>query len=134
LLSTFRDVTDLKERQMDAERRADSLGRENKVLRSSLRERYRLGDILGRCESMQTVYETILKAAATDASVAIYGESGTGKELACAGDPRQQRPQIPTLLGGGFIHDADSQQGIGQVLHCPGSRGPTGGPPAAHHP
>lgn len=67
---------------MDAERRADSLGRENRVLRSSLRERYRLGDILGRCESMQTVYETILKAAATDASVAIYGESGTGKELA----------------------------------------------------
>lgn len=58
------------------------MGRENKVLRSSLRERYRLGDILGRCESMQTVYETILKAASTDASVAIYGESGTGKELA----------------------------------------------------
>jgi two-component system, NtrC family, response regulator HydG len=82
LLSTFRDVTDLKEQQMAAERRADSLGRENRVLRSSLRERYRLGDILGRCESMQTVYEMILKAAATDASVAIYGESGTGKELA----------------------------------------------------
>ncbi|MBW2356527.1 MAG: PAS domain S-box protein, partial [Deltaproteobacteria bacterium] len=81
LLSTFRDVTDLKEQQMAAERRADSLGRENRVLRSSLRERYRLGDIIGRCDSMQTVYEMILKAAATDASVAIYGESGTGKEL-----------------------------------------------------
>lgn len=82
LLSTFRDVTDLKEQQMAAERRADSLGRENRVLRSSLGQRYRLGDIIGRCESMQTVYEMILKAAATDASVAIYGESGTGKELA----------------------------------------------------
>jgi transcriptional regulator with PAS, ATPase and Fis domain len=72
----------LKEQQMAAERRADSLGRENRVLRSSLGERYRLGDIIGHCAPMQTVYEMILKAAATDASVAIYGESGTGKELA----------------------------------------------------
>jgi transcriptional regulator with PAS, ATPase and Fis domain len=30
---------------------------------------------------MQTVYELILKAAATDASVAVFGESGSGKEL-----------------------------------------------------
>lgn len=30
---------------------------------------------------MQNVYETILKAAATSASVIIYGESGTGKEI-----------------------------------------------------
>jgi len=66
---------------MAAERRADCLGRENRALRSSLRERYRLGDIIGRCDPMQAVYETILKAVATEARVAIYGESGTGKEL-----------------------------------------------------
>ena len=30
---------------------------------------------------MQAVYELILKAAATDASVAVFGESGSGKEL-----------------------------------------------------
>jgi PAS domain S-box-containing protein len=103
LLSTFRDVTDLKEQQMDAERRADCLGRENRVLRSSLRERYRLGDIIGRCESMQTVYETILKAAATDASVAIYGESGTGKELAAraihAHSPRKSQRFVAVNCG-----------------------------------
>ncbi len=81
LLSTFRDVTELKEQQEAAERRADWLGQENRALRSSLRERYRLGNIIGRSEPMQTVYEMILKAAATDASVAIHGESGTGKEL-----------------------------------------------------
>lgn len=81
LLSTFRDITEIKEQQMAAERAAELLNDENRVLRSSLKERYRLGDILGRSPAMQEVYELILKAAATDASVAIFGESGSGKEL-----------------------------------------------------
>jgi len=81
LLSSFKDVTEIKEQQMAAQRTADLLNHENRVLRSSLKERYRLGDILGRSEAMQNVYELILKAAATDASVAIFGESGAGKEL-----------------------------------------------------
>jgi hypothetical protein len=81
LLSTFKDITEIKEQQMAAQRMADLLDSENRVLRSSLKERYRLGDILGRSPAMQEVYELILKAAATDASVAIFGESGSGKEL-----------------------------------------------------
>jgi two-component system, NtrC family, response regulator HydG len=81
LLSTFKDITEIKEQQMKAQRMAELLNNENRVLRSSLRERYRLGDILGRCQAMQEVYELILKASATDASVAIFGESGSGKEL-----------------------------------------------------
>ncbi|MBW1780589.1 MAG: sigma 54-interacting transcriptional regulator [Deltaproteobacteria bacterium] len=81
LLSTFKDITEIKEQQMAAQRTADLLDSENRVLRSSLKERYRLGDILGRSPAMQEVYELILKAAATDASVAISGESGSGKEL-----------------------------------------------------
>ena len=81
LLSTFKDITELKEQQIAAERKADLLHDENRVLRSSLKERYRLGNILGRSPAMQEVYELILKAAATDASVAIFGESGSGKEL-----------------------------------------------------
>ena len=80
-LSTFKDITEIKEQQMAAQRMADLLDSENRVLRSSLKERYRLGDILGRSPAMQVVYELILKAAATDASVAIFGESGSGKEL-----------------------------------------------------
>lgn len=81
LLSTFKDITEIKEQQMAAQRMAAQLDSENRVLRSSLKERYRLGDILGHSPAMQTVYELILKAAATDASVAVFGESGSGKEL-----------------------------------------------------
>jgi transcriptional regulator with PAS, ATPase and Fis domain len=46
-----------------------------------MKERYRFGDIIGKSLPMQQVYELILKASATDASVVIYGESGTGKDL-----------------------------------------------------
>lgn len=81
LLSTFKDITEIKEQQLAAQRMAARLDSENRVLRSSLKERYRLGEILGRSPAMQTVYELILKAAATDASVAVFGESGAGKEL-----------------------------------------------------
>ena len=81
LLSTFKDITEIKEQQIAAQRMAELLNNENRMLRSSLKERYRLGDILGRCPAMQQVYELILKASSTDASVAIFGESGSGKEL-----------------------------------------------------
>lgn len=81
LLSTFKDITEIKEQQMAAQRMAERLDNENRGLRYSLKERYRLGEILGRSPAMQKVYELILKAAATDASVAVSGESGTGKEL-----------------------------------------------------
>jgi len=81
LLSTFKDVTEIKEQQVAAQEIAAQLDNENRALRSSLKERYRLGEILGRSPAMQTVYELILKAAATDASVAVFGESGSGKEL-----------------------------------------------------
>lgn len=81
LLSTFRDITEIKEAQMAAQQQAELLDTENRVLKSSLKERYRLGDILGRSRAMQEVYELILKASATDASVAVLGESGSGKEL-----------------------------------------------------
>jgi two-component system, NtrC family, response regulator HydG len=81
LLSTFKDITEIKEQQIAAQRMAETLNNENRVLRSSLKERYRLGEILGRAPAMQEVYEHILKAAATDASVTIFGESGSGKEL-----------------------------------------------------
>src|SRR5690606_19007571 len=81
LLSTFKDITEIKEQQIAAQRMTELLNNENRVLRSSLKERYRLGDIIGRSPAMQEVYELILKAASTDANVAIFGESGSGKEL-----------------------------------------------------
>lgn len=81
LLSTFKDITEIKDQQVAAQNMAEQLHDENLVLRASMKDRYRLGNILGRSPLMQEVYELIMKAAATDASVAIFGESGSGKEL-----------------------------------------------------
>jgi PAS domain S-box-containing protein len=57
------------------------LRKENIQLRSSMRDRYKFGNIIGKCKAMQNVYELILKASASSESVSIYGETGTGKEL-----------------------------------------------------
>ena len=59
----------------------EQLIKENKSLKSSIQERYKFGDIIGKNRSMQDVYEHISKAAVSNANVIIYGESGTGKEL-----------------------------------------------------
>jgi len=50
-------------------------------LKATLKDRYRFGDIIGKSQPMQEVYELILESAASDGGVVIYGESGTGKEL-----------------------------------------------------
>ena len=68
------DVTAYKEVELD-------LRKENLRLRSSISDRYRFGDIIGKSQPMQAVYDLILRAAASDASVIIFGESGSGKEL-----------------------------------------------------
>ena len=68
------DVTRQKELEIE-------LHKENVRLKSSLKDRYHFGDIIGKSASMQKVYELIEKAAASDANVILYGESGTGKEL-----------------------------------------------------
>ncbi|MEW6439320.1 MAG: sigma-54-dependent Fis family transcriptional regulator [bacterium] len=78
---TTRDITDCKRREMLMNEEAAHLRRENVTLRSSIKDRYRLGKIIGKSAAMQEVYEAILNAAATSANVVIYGESGTGKEL-----------------------------------------------------
>ena len=67
--------------QKEMEQKAAQLEHENLELRANLRERYKFGDIIGKSQAMQEIYDRILSAAASDAHVAIYGESGTGKEL-----------------------------------------------------
>ncbi|MBI9076231.1 MAG: sigma 54-interacting transcriptional regulator [Desulfatibacillum sp.] len=81
VLLTARDITEAKLRELSMQEEAESLRRENVNLRSSIRDRYRFGNIIGKSPAMQEVYELILNAAAGSANVIIYGESGTGKEL-----------------------------------------------------
>jgi len=81
ILATMRDVTEDMLHQESVQEVAEHLRRENIKLKSSIKERYRFGDIVGKSRPMQEVYELILKAAGTDANVIILGESGTGKEL-----------------------------------------------------
>jgi len=81
MLYTLRDCTDRIKRETVIKEEAESLRQENIQLRSSMKERYRFRDIVGKSQAMQEVYELILKASATDANAAILGESGTGKEL-----------------------------------------------------
>ncbi len=81
VLLTARDITETKQREISMQEEAEHLRRENVSLRSSMRDRYRFGNILGKSPAMQEVYGLILDAGATSANVVIYGESGTGKEL-----------------------------------------------------
>jgi len=54
---------------------------ENRVLRSSLDEKYGFENIIGRSGSLLYVLDMAVRAAQTDATVVIHGETGTGKEL-----------------------------------------------------
>jgi PAS domain S-box-containing protein len=96
---TARDITDSKERELSMLDEAEHLRRENISLRSSIKDRYRLGKIIGKSPVMQEVYELILNAAATNANVIVYGESGTGKELVARAihemSCRSDRPFVP---------------------------------------
>ncbi len=75
------DITDRKKKLQELQENEEYLRQENLRLRASLKDRFRFGDIIGKSQAMQEVYETIINAGGSDASVVIYGESGTGKEL-----------------------------------------------------
>ncbi len=77
--------------------------KENIALKHTLKGRYKLGDIIGKSEKMQDVYEQIAGAAGVDFNVIIYGESGTGKELAARTvhrlSSRNNKPFVPVNCG-----------------------------------
>ena len=80
-----------------------SLREENVRLKANIKDRFRFGDIIGKSEPMQRVYELILQAAATDMNVILYGESGTGKELVSRAiheaSDRKEQVFFPVNLG-----------------------------------
>lgn len=58
------------------------LEKENHLLKSALKERYKPSNIIGNSKAMMSeVYDLIGKVASTKATVLILGESGVGKEL-----------------------------------------------------
>ena len=69
------DITDQK---MTEER----LREENTRLRSNIKDKHRLDNLIGKSLAMRELFDMILKAASTRATVVVTGESGTGKELA----------------------------------------------------
>ena len=103
VIATLRDATESRRREEEILDEAESLRRENVRLRSSIRERYRLGGLVGKSAPMQEVYELILKAASSGANVLLNGESGTGKELAARAihdaSPRREKPFVPVNCG-----------------------------------
>ncbi len=76
---------------------------ENIRLRSTIEDRHRFGDIVGKSPAMQEVYELMLMAAASDTNIILYGESGTGKELVARAihnmSARRDKPFVPVNCG-----------------------------------
>ncbi len=73
-----RHVINLETIRMEKER----LRGENRRLRSELKNRYRITNIIGNSNKMREVFRMISQVSRSNATVLIRGESGTGKELA----------------------------------------------------
>jgi Nif-specific regulatory protein len=71
---------------------------ENLRLRQELSRKYQFGNLIGRSESMQELFEKIRIIAESRSSVLLTGESGTGKELFASAihynSPRRDMPFI----------------------------------------
>ena len=67
--------------RLEAQRQIQLLTQEAEYLREAVREVPGHGELLGRSESMQAVFDAIKRVARTNTTVLITGETGTGKEL-----------------------------------------------------
>ena len=102
-LSVVMDITEFKQREELIEKKSQELRLENLRLKTSIDYRVRLGNIIGRSRKMQEVFESILRAAASDFGIVIYGETGTGKELVAKAvhelSPRNEAPFVAVNCG-----------------------------------
>lgn len=76
-----------------------SLERENRSLHERLTQEQQFEEIIGDCEQMEQVFDTIRKVAATNATIWLRGETGTGKELVAKAihhkSLRKNKPFVP---------------------------------------
>ena len=72
--------------------------RENRQLRSELKDRYSFGNMIGKAHNMEQVFDLIGTVSDSRATVLVTGESGTGKELVARAlhynSPRSNAPFI----------------------------------------
>lgn len=66
---------------MEIEREREAFLEEKENLKSQLKGKYRVENIIGQSDSMQEVFEAVHRVAPSKANVLLRGESGTGKEL-----------------------------------------------------
>ena len=81
MLLTIRNINQSKLRELRLEEERARLRQENLMFKSTIRDRFRFGELIGKSPAMQRVYELIISAATSDVNVLVYGDSGTGKEL-----------------------------------------------------
>jgi two-component system response regulator PilR (NtrC family) len=81
----------------------EQLKTEVEVLIKEQRERGKLGNIIGRSEKMQAVYQMIETVAGVQSTILVTGESGTGKELVARAihdlSPRAEKPFVSINCG-----------------------------------
>ena len=74
------------------------LKKENKNLKTRLKEKSIVHDIIGKSPAILALFDTIEMVAPTDANVLVTGESGTGKELVSSAihfnSPRKDQPFV----------------------------------------
>jgi DNA-binding NtrC family response regulator len=79
------------------------LREENRLLREQVEQRFGFDNLIGRSDSMQTVFDKIRAVTATDATILLLGESGTGKELVARAlhhnSPRRGNPFVAVNCG-----------------------------------
>lgn len=89
------EVIQLVDRLLDVTR----VKKENIHLKSQVRDRYGVQNIIGDSKAIQDVISLVRKVADTDSTILVLGESGTGKELVARAihglSPRAERMLVP---------------------------------------
>lgn len=102
-VTTLQDITLRKLQEDEMKRESEQLQQQYSLLRSSMGERFKFCNIVGKSSKMQEVYDRIVRAAASDDSVVIHGESGVGKELVAKAihdiSERKNAPFLPVNCG-----------------------------------